>query len=241
MNWGSLDFVRNTPKAELHVHLGGCIPTSIAKIMLQEFNTDAIRNIDLDGSLSVLNPVSSLSEYLKLRQGLDYIPRGKTCLTQMFGAALDALARDGVVYAELRHSPFKVAKLNDLSFRIALQWALEALDRAKSAFPHIQARLILGIDRANVNIALVHEVLDAFDWLDRPKEIVGLDVAGDESFGITSELAVVLRKATNELGLGITIHAGEIGPPENIWFAIEECDATRIGLGYRPPVTAQVV
>jgi adenosine deaminase len=118
-----------------------------------------------------------------------------------------------------------------VSFRVALQWAVEALEATRIAIPGIEPRLILGIDRANVNIAHIRRVLDAFDALDRPKEIVGLDVSGDESVPITLELAGLLREAAAELCLGVTMHAGEIGPPDNIWFAIEECGATRIGHG----------
>jgi adenosine deaminase len=149
----------------------------------------------------------------------------------MFCSALAALALDGVVYAELRHSPFKLARLNDVSFRTALEWAIEALDAAKATVHGIEPRLILGIDRANVNIAHVREVLDAFAALDRPQQIVGLDVSGDESFPITDELAGVLREAAAGLGLGVTIHAGEAGPPEHIRFAVEQCGAARIGHG----------
>jgi adenosine deaminase len=56
-------------------------------------------------------------------------------------------------------------------------------------------------------------------------------VAGDEAFPIDAELAKLLRGATEELGLGVTIHAGEVGPPEHIRFAIEACGARRIGHG----------
>jgi adenosine deaminase len=149
----------------------------------------------------------------------------------MFRSALGALAQDGIVYAELRHSPFKVARLNDVSFQVALQWAVEALEDANVAVQRITPRLILGIDRGNVDISHVRALLGAFNALGRPKQIVGLDVSGDESFPIGRELASLLREAAEGLGMGVTIHAGEVGPPENIWFAIEECRATRIGHG----------
>ncbi|HJU20014.1 MAG TPA: hypothetical protein VJ770_26475 [Stellaceae bacterium] len=231
MDWNSLDAIRALPKAELHAHLGGCIPTTAAKTMLREFQVQVPGDADLEHGLSIVEPVSSLAEYLRSRRALDQLPRGKPCLEQMFRSALAALALDGVVYAELRHSPFKVARLGDVSFRTALEWAIEALDAARSAVRGIEPRLIIGIDRANVDIGNVEEVLGALAALGRPKPFVGLDVSGDESFPITDELARLLREATERLGLGVTVHAGEVGPPENIWFAIEECGATRIGHG----------
>jgi adenosine deaminase len=233
MDWNSLDSLRALPKAELHAHLSGCIPTATVQNMLREIELDSSHGIDLERGLSIREPVSSLVEYVTASawRARDQLPRGKAHLAQMFLAAVASLAQDGVVYAELRHSPFKVARLNDVSFRVALQWAVEALEATRIAIPGIEPRLILGIDRANVNIAHIRRVLDAFDALDRPKEIVGLDVSGDESVPIILELAGLLREAAAELCLGVTMHAGEIGPPDNIWFAIEECGATRIGHG----------
>lgn len=142
---------------------------------------------------------------------------------------MGALALDGVVYAEFRHSPFKVARLNDVSLWVALQWAVETIEDAKAVIEGIEPRLILGIDRGNVDIGQIRTILAAFSDLGRPKHIVGLDVSGDESFPIGRELAGLLREAADGLGLGVTIHAGEAGSAENIRFAIEECGATRIG------------
>src|SRR5712691_5257189 len=80
-------------------------------------------------------------------------------------------------------------------------------------------------------MAHIRAALHAFKTLGCPQQIVGLDVAGDEAFPIAPELARLLREATAELGLGVTIHAGEVGPPEHIRFAIEACGARRIGHG----------
>ena len=44
-------------------------------------------------------------------------------------------------------------------------------------------------------------------------------------------IAALLREVTEALGLGVTIHAGEVGPPEHSRFAIEACGARRIGHG----------
>lgn len=57
-------------------------------------------------------------------------------------------------------------------------------------------------------------------------------MAGDEAaHPIDDELARLIRTAADELGLGVTIHAGETGPAENVRHAIEVCGATRIGHG----------
>jgi adenosine deaminase len=231
MDWNSLGAVRELKKAELHAHLAGCIPTAAVKDILRMFRLDLPEDFDLERDLSIREPVSSLLDYFKPWRALGRLPQGRACLAQMFGAALGALALDGVVYAELRHSPFKVARVNDVSFEVALRWAIETLEEAKTSIRGIDPRLILGIDRAHVDTGHIRQTLRAFTRLGRPTQIVGLDVAGDEAFPIGQGLARLLREATEELGLGVTIHAGEVGPPEHVRFAIEECGATRIGHG----------
>jgi len=231
MDWRSLGSVRALAKAELHAHLAGCIPTRAAQELLRELQIDLPEGFDLAHDLSIDTPVPSLRDYFKPWLALGKLPQGQACLAQMCRLALSALAIDGVVYAELRHSPFKVVRVNEVSFEVALQWAIEALDDAKTAIGGIDPRLILGIDRAQVDLAHIRAALHAFKTLGRPQQIVGLDVAGDETFPIDHRLAKLLREATEELGLGVTIHAGEVGPPEHIRFAIEACGARRIGHG----------
>ena len=231
MDWRSLGSVRALAKAELHAHLAGCIPTRAAQDLLRELQIDLPAGFDLEHDLSIDAPVPSLQDYFKPWLTLGKLPQGQACLAQMFRLALSALAIDGVVYAELRHSPFKVVRVNEVSFEVALQWAIEALEDAKTAIGGIDPRLILGIDRAQVDLAHIRAALHAFKTLGCPPQIVGLDVAGDEAFPIDHGLAKLLSEATEDLGLGVTIHAGEIGPPEHIRFAIEACGARRIGHG----------
>jgi adenosine deaminase len=231
MDWRSLGAVRGVEKAELHAHLAGCIPTHAAQDLLREFQIELPEGFALDRDLSIAEPVPSLGDYFKPWLALGKLPQGRACLAHMFCLALGALAMDGVVYAELRHSPFKVVRINEVSFEVALHWAIEAIEEAQTAIPDIDPRLILGIDRAQVDLAHIREALHAFKTLGCPQQIVGLDVAGDEAFPIENGLAKLLRAATEELGLGVTIHAGEVGPPEHIRFAIEACGARRIGHG----------
>jgi len=61
--------------------------------------------------------------------------------------------------------------------------------------------------------------------------IVGIDLVGDEGLPIPSEASKIFKKAKEEYGLGITIHAGETGNLGNILWAVDECCADRIGHG----------
>jgi adenosine deaminase len=235
MDWTSIEAIKTVPKADLHVHLAGCIPAAVVRELLEEFVDpfSAAPDGPLDFSLlPILEPVSSLGHYLQAWRLLDRLPRGQANLKQIFLAVLSDFRADGVVYAEFRHSPLRIARLNNIALETALVWALSALDDAMAAVPGIDARVIFGIDRTAVDLAGIQAVLDAFKALGCPRQLVGLDVAGDEAaHPIGDELARLIRTAADELGLGVTIHAGETGPAENVRHAIEACGATRIGHG----------
>lgn len=69
--------------------------------------------------------------------------------------------------------------------------------------------------------------------------IVGVDLAGGYPSGDSWQtVAEVLTyenafKKAKELGLGVTVHAGECKGPDSVVWAIEKCLADRIGHGYR--------
>lgn len=235
MNWTSIEAIKAIPKAELHVHLTGCIPAAVVQELLQEFSDpkSTAAGDPLDFSrLPILEPVPSLGHYLQAWSLLNRLPRRQVCLQRMFRSVLAEFRADGVVYAEFRHSPLRVAKLNGIAVETALIWSLSALNDAMAAVPGIDARIIYGTDRAAADLAGIQTVLDAFKALGCPQQLVGLDVAGDEAaHPISDELARLIRTAADELGLGVTIHAGETGPAENVRHAIEVCGATRIGHG----------
>jgi len=73
--------------------------------------------------------------------------------------------------------------------------------------------------------------LAATHRLDTPCAVVGIDVAAGEVGDSPSGHVAAFQRA-KELGLNITIHAGEIGPAENVRHAVDEFGARRIGHGY---------
>jgi len=64
-----------------------------------------------------------------------------------------------------------------------------------------------------------------------PLETVGVDFAGDEREHSDISIFESAINRIKNLDLGLTIHAGEFGKPENIWAAVERYGATRIGHG----------
>jgi len=64
----------------------------------------------------------------------------------------------------------------------------------------------------------------------REAGVVGLDIAGDEALFDASRYRRAVERA-REGGLGVTVHAGETGPPSNVRDALLVLEADRIGHG----------
>jgi adenosine deaminase len=78
-----------------------------------------------------------------------------------------------------------------------------------------------------INVPGIEAVIEA-----GPKEFVGFDIAGDEINFPLDPFAPWIERI-KESGLGLTLHAGEAGPAENIREAITRFSADRIGHGVR--------
>lgn len=128
----------------------------------------------------------------------------------------------GVCRAELRLSPRRF-----LSPTISLPEVLRAANRAVSDLRNPTLGLILLLNRDSsqgfaeeCEAAIVHGLPDHF---------VGIDLAGDEVRFADVDRLEKLFCAARSAGLGVTVHAGEFGGPNNIWRAIDQLGANRIG------------
>lgn len=223
-----MDF-RLLEKRDLHVHLNGCIPPSVTAELLRLYSVDLPQHIvpeRLDEALQVREPVQSMDEYFLPWHVLKRLPKGRRCLRQMIDSALETLAADNVVYAELRNSPFNIADLNNISLEETVAWLVEDLQVAANEIG-VEARWIISLSRFNFNTDRATALLQAIAR-ENDGTIVGVDLSGDENQPIPLETSRLFRRAKDELGLGISIHAGETGSSENVRWTIDECRADRI-------------
>jgi len=217
----------NLEKAELHAHLNGCIPKDKILDLVQKHDVKIPPDFDIDQDLQILKPVGSLVEYFKPWLVLKLLPVGKECLIQMVDAAVEALSADSITYVEFRNSPFNICEINDISIAQSLDWLIEALCRSSEKYG-VKSNLIVSLSRYNFDLTKSWELFDAIRSKNESKVIVGVDLSGDENCHIPGEVSRFFRSAKDELGMGITIHAGETGHLENIKWAIDECQADRL-------------
>lgn len=136
-------------------------------------------------------------------------------------------AQCNVIYAEFRFSPIHWNK-EGVNFEAAIDIITKSTERAFRDF-HIKSGCIICFDRSG-DLESIETIIDFLEK-HNPSCIVGVDFAGDEKKHSDISIFENVINRIKNLDLGLTIHAGEFGKPENIWAAIERYGATRIGHG----------
>ena len=208
-------------KAELHAHLNGCIPPSLVAELLHPDEVVA--------ATTILEPVASMQEYFEPWTVFRNLATSPEATERIIQVAAGYLSADGVVYAELRNTVRHLANLNDIPLEEATEWLCAGMEEA-SVRTGVDLRLIVSLTREHFSLEASERMLLAIASVAHPR-LVGVDLTGDESIDVPRSASRIFRRAKDEFGLGVTIHAGERGPSSNITWAIAECHADRIGHG----------
>lgn len=225
------------PKIILHDHLdGGVRPQTVI---------DVARTIRLD---LPTNEVSELASWFTIVPGMAFaeawkrfdvsiaVMQAEEALRRIAREAIEDLAADDVVYAELRFAP-----LNHLAGGLSPDAVLAAvtagLADGQAETGCVARTIVCGIREHDPEEAVAAAEL-AVAWKDRG--VVGFDLAGNESdFG--ADLHNRAFDIARAGGLGITVHAGEMAGPESIAVSLEAAQPTRIGHGLRLIQDCEVV
>ena len=229
----SEDQVKRLPKALLHDHLdGGLRPQTIIDIAQEIGHTlptyDAaelaewFRSSCDSGSLVLYLETFAHTVAVMQRQE-DIVRVSREC-------AVD-LARDGVVYAEVRMAPELLTE-KGLSLSQIIEAILEGFRageaEAKSEGRTIRMTSLLCGMRQNNRSQEVAELAVKY----RDQGVVGFDIAGPEDGFPPSDQLDTFEYLRRE-NAHFTIHAGEAYGLPSIWEAIQLCGAERLGHGVR--------
>lgn len=217
-------------RGELHVHMNGAVPVATIQEIITDEHAALPQGFDFRRDLARLTPCRSLAEYLTPWQVLRLFPRKRANLDRLTLSVFCGLAENQVDFVELRSSVLYLATLQGCSPGQALERLIESTGQAAHRYG-IRRGLILTVTRGDYGAVGLSTLLQAFEDIGRPKDVVGLDLAGDEEMSYPAELPSMFRNAKDRFGLGITIHAGETGRAENVRSAIELFGADRIGHG----------
>lgn len=217
-------------RGELHVHMNGAIPVSTIQDILADELTELPSGFLIERDLVRYTPCQSLASYLTPWQVLRLFPKKRENLDRISLAVVTSLAENNVRFVELRSSVLYLATLQSCSPTEALERLIESSRTASDRFG-MRLGLILTVTRGDYSSVALSTLLQAYQDLGEPHDVVGLDLAGDEEIAYPVELPSLYRKAKDRFGLGVTIHAGETGRVENVRAAVELFDADRIGHG----------
>jgi adenosine deaminase len=217
-------------RGELHVHINGAIPASKIREILADEATVLPAGFQFERDLVRTTPCQSLAEYLTPWQVLRLFPRKRENLDRLTLAVVAGLAENNVRFVELRSSVLYLAALHKCSPAQALERLIESTGEA-AKHHGIRRGLILTVTRGDYSAVSLTTLLQAYQDLGEPKDVIGLDMAGDEEMAYPTELPELFRDAKDRFGLGITIHAGETGRVENVRSSVELFGADRIGHG----------
>lgn len=217
------------PKCNLHSHLEGSLrPTTFLELSLQQGIDLGIAEDQVDDALQVDGTERSLADYLgKISITYQVLKNPEALRRVAFEAAEDATL-DGVRYFELRAGPVTHATPY-MNVHEAIEAILTGLAEAQARYG-IVCRLIVSALRHHdpaTNVQLAHAAVDF-----RGQGVVGFDLAGDEA-AYPAHLHEAAFQVARNGGLGITVHAGEAGGPDNVDYAVNVLKATRIGHGIR--------
>ena len=136
--------------------------------------------------------------------------------------------REGLRYLELRFSPLFMADAHNLDPSKVTAAVVEGVREGEEA-TGVKANLI-GILTRTYGPVRARRELRAL--LDHKKEIVALDLAGDEG-NWPAELFTEHFQEGRDAGWNVTVHAGEAAGAQSIVTAVEKLGATRIGHAVR--------
>lgn len=187
------DMIVNLPKGDLHVHLNGAIPTNLVKELLAK-NTNGIpSNFDINQDLNILEPQKNLQDYLKPWKVLNLIPRSQSDLNKIVLQTFFSLKLSNIKFVEIRNTIFYIANLNSISIEEAIIWMLDALQNAFK-ITKINYGLIITVRRSDQACKDAATIISAIKNLGCPKNIVGLDLAGNEDIPLPENLSFFLKR-----------------------------------------------
>jgi len=224
----SRDALRRWPKAELHVHLDGCLrPATMLELARKSgVRLPADTPEGLAAALSVKG-AHSLEEYLTKYQYTLAVMQTPEALERVAYEFVLDVAAENVRYVEVRYSP--LLHRPALTMTQAIEAPLRGIKRAE-AETGTKVGLIVCAIRTRPPAESLELARAAVDY--RTAGLVAFDLAGAERGHPAADHKAAFALAAQH-GLACTCHAGEGDGAASIHQALHVCGAQRIGHGTR--------
>ena len=220
-----LELIRALPKAELHVHIEGTFEPELMFSIAQ-------RN-QIDIPYKSVEEVKQAYNFHNLQSFLDIYYAGANVLIHeqdfydLAWAYFEKCAEDNVVHTEMFFDP-QTHTDRGIAFEVVLNGLQRACADAKAKLG-ITSHLIMCFLRHLSEEAAFKTLEQAIPFKD---QIIGVGLDSSEVGHPPSKFERVFAKAREE-GFLIVAHAGEEGPTEYVWEALDLLKVNRIDHGVR--------
>lgn len=232
MTRASADQIAGLPKVALHEHLdGGVRPGTVAEIAAQVGHELPAGPDRLAEWFAMASNSGSLERYLETFEHTVAVMQRPEDLRRVAREAVEDLAADGVVYAELRWAPEQHQRAG-LTLTEAVDAVQEGIDEGVAAVraagrTMVVGQLLTAMRHASRGLDIAKIVVDY-----RDRGVFGFDIAGAED-GFPPILHLEAFEYLRRENAHFTIHAGEAFGLPSIWQAVQRCGADRLGHGVR--------
>src|SRR5580693_1313467 len=225
-----LEFFRQLPKTDLHVHLDGSLrlDTIIDLARVHRVVLPSSDPAELRRAMNLGQNCGSLVEYLKAFDVTLRVMQHEDALYRAAYELAEDAARENVRYMEVRYSPMLHTRLG-LRLTSVVEAVLAGLRAAHDTLGIESAVILCGIRNISPESSLeMAELAVAY----KGRGVVGFDLAGAE-YDHPAKHHKAAFQLVRDNNINVTIHAGEAYGPESIAQAIHVCGAHRVGHGCR--------
>ena len=219
------DFIYQIPKAELHLHIEGSFEP--------ELMFEIAKRNQINIKFKSVEEVKAAYEFNNLQEFLDIYYEGASVLIHerdfydMTWAYLERIHAENVLHTEIFYDP-QTHTERGIDFDVALNGIYKAMKDGEKKFG-ISFKIIMCFLRHLDENSAMQTLESALNHKDK---IIGVGLDSGELGNPPSKFQNVFKKAAQE-GFKLVAHAGEEGPAEYIWEALDLLNVSRIDHGNR--------
>ena len=223
-------FIRQLPKAELHLHLEGAVePATLLELSARHGDRATLAEIE------ALYTYTDFQSFLMAFKAVSGHLRGPDDYELITYRLMQRLKEENILHAEV-YVAVGVCLFRKQDFPAIF----EGLERGRARGARDFGVSLLWIFDATRHFG-VEEAQKVFELAVRyhDRQVVGVGIGGDEQKA-PPELFRSVYAYAEDHGLRLTAHAGETGPPESVWGALN-LRAERIGHAFTASQDADLI
>lgn len=225
MNTSLTDYIKQIPKAELHLHIEGTFEPELM-FKIADRNKIKIDYNSVDDLKTAYN-FNNLQEFLDIYYAGAQVLQTEEDFYDLTWSYFLKANEDNIIHAEIMFDP-QTHTHRGVPFETVIEGISKALKDAERKLG-ITSKLIMSFLR-HLDQNSAFEIYDYFKNHRDKIHAVGLD---SSEIGNPPSIFTDVFKRAKDDGLKITAHAGEEGPPEYVWEALDILNVHRIDHGNR--------